>query len=50
MVKNVEAKKAWHVALVSPITDDLDMCDALDAAVTTFFWQPAKINLKKDKI
>ena len=35
--KNVEAKKACSVALISPITDDLDMRDALDSAVTTFF-------------
>ncbi len=33
----VEAKKACRVALVRPITDDPDMRDALDAAVTTFF-------------
>lgn len=37
MAKKVEAKRACRVALVSPITDDLDMRDALDAAVTTFF-------------
>ena len=37
MAKNVEAKRACRVALVSPITDDPDMRDALDAAVTTFF-------------
>ena len=37
IVKNVEVKKACSVALVSPITDDLDMRDALEAAVTTFF-------------
>jgi len=37
MAKNVEAKKACSVAFVSPITDDPDMRDALDAAVTTFF-------------
>jgi nitric oxide reductase NorQ protein len=37
MARNVEAKKACRAALVSPITDDLDMRDALDAAVTTFF-------------
>ncbi len=37
IAKNVEAKKACSVALVSPITDDLDMRDALEAAVTTFF-------------
>ncbi len=37
IAKNVEAKKACQVALVSPVTDDLDMRDALEAAVTTFF-------------
>jgi len=37
IAKNVEVKKACSVALVSPITDDLDMRDALEAAVTTFF-------------
>jgi nitric oxide reductase NorQ protein len=37
IAKGVEAKRACRVALVSPITDDLDMRDALDAAVTTFF-------------
>ena len=37
IVKNVEIKTACRVALVSPITDDPDMRDALDAAVTTFF-------------
>ncbi len=37
IAKHVEAKKACRVALVSPITDDPDMRDALDAAVTTFF-------------
>ncbi|MBI3480928.1 MAG: CbbQ/NirQ/NorQ/GpvN family protein [Nitrosomonadales bacterium] len=34
---NVAAKKACGVALISPITDDPDMRDALDSAVTTFF-------------
>ncbi|MHB8355000.1 MAG: CbbQ/NirQ/NorQ domain-containing protein [Burkholderiales bacterium] len=33
----VEAKNACQVTLVRPITDDPDMRDALDAAVTTFF-------------
>ena len=33
----VEAKNACRVTLVRPITDDPDMRDALDAAVTTFF-------------
>jgi nitric oxide reductase NorQ protein len=37
IAKGVEAKKACRVALVSPITDDADMRDALDAAVKTFF-------------
>ena len=37
IVKNVEVKTACRVALVSPITDDPDMRDALDASVTTFF-------------
>jgi len=37
IAKNVEPKNACRVALVSPITDDLDMRDALDAAVTTYF-------------
>lgn len=37
IAKQVDPKKACRVALVSPITDDLDMRDALDAAVTTFF-------------
>ena len=35
--KGVEPQKACRVALVRPITDDPDMRDALDAAVTTFF-------------
>ncbi len=33
----VEARNACRVTLVRPITDDPDMRDALDAAVTTFF-------------
>ena len=33
----VDAQSACRVALVRPITDDPDMRDALDAAVTTFF-------------
>jgi nitric oxide reductase NorQ protein len=33
----VDSIKACRVALVRPITDDPDMRDALDAAVTTFF-------------
>jgi nitric oxide reductase NorQ protein len=33
----VEAQNACRVTLVRPITDDPDMRDALDAAVTTFF-------------
>jgi len=35
--KGVDAKNACRVALVRPITDDPDMREALDAAVTTFF-------------
>jgi nitric oxide reductase NorQ protein len=37
IAKGVEAKNACRVALVRPITDDPDMRDALDAAVTTYF-------------
>jgi nitric oxide reductase NorQ protein len=37
ITKGVEVKKACCVALIAPITDDPDMRDALDAAVTTFF-------------
>ena len=37
IAKNVDPKNACRVALVRPITDDPDMRDALDAAVTTFF-------------
>jgi nitric oxide reductase NorQ protein len=37
IAKNVDAHAACRVALVRPITDDPDMRDALDAAVTTFF-------------
>ena len=35
--KGVDSKAACRMALVRPITDDPDMRDALDAAVTTFF-------------
>ena len=35
--KGVDAPSACRVALVRPITDDPDMRDALDAAVSTFF-------------
>jgi nitric oxide reductase NorQ protein len=35
--KGVDPLSACRVALVRPITDDPDMRDALDAAVTTFF-------------
>ena len=35
--KGIEPLAACSVALVRPITDDPDMRDALDAAVTTFF-------------
>ena len=37
IAKNVDPVSACRVALVRPITDDPDMRDALDAAVTTFF-------------
>jgi len=37
IVRGVEPKKACDVALVSPITDDPDMRDALEAAVITHF-------------
>jgi len=37
IVKKVEVKKACSVALISPITDDPDMRDALESAITTFF-------------
>jgi nitric oxide reductase NorQ protein len=37
MVQGVAAQAACRVALVRPITDDPDMRDALDAAVSTFF-------------
>ncbi|KXW56610.1 CbbQ/NirQ/NorQ/GpvN family protein [Ferrovum sp. PN-J185] len=37
IAKGVSAHNACRVALVRPITDDPDMRDALDAAVTTFF-------------
>jgi nitric oxide reductase NorQ protein len=37
LAKNVEVHTACRVALISPITDDLDMRDALEAAVKTFF-------------
>jgi nitric oxide reductase NorQ protein len=37
IARGIEAKAACRVALVRPITDDPDMRDALDAAVTTFF-------------
>jgi nitric oxide reductase NorQ protein len=37
IANGVEAKAACRVALVRPITDDPDMRDALDAAVTTYF-------------
>ncbi|MDH4274092.1 MAG: CbbQ/NirQ/NorQ/GpvN family protein [Gammaproteobacteria bacterium] len=37
IAKKVDPKNACRVALVRPITDDPDMRDALDAAVTTFF-------------
>lgn len=37
IAKNVEPLGACRMALVRPITDDPDMRDALDSAVTTFF-------------
>ena len=37
IAKGVEPKNACRVALVRTITDDPDMRDALDAAVTTYF-------------
>jgi nitric oxide reductase NorQ protein len=37
IAKGVVPQSACRVALVRPITDDPDMRDALDAAVTTFF-------------
>jgi nitric oxide reductase NorQ protein len=37
IAKGVAAQAACRVALVRPITDDPDMRDALDAAVSTFF-------------
>jgi nitric oxide reductase NorQ protein len=37
IAKGVDPLAASRVALVRPITDDPDMRDALDAAVTTFF-------------
>ncbi len=37
VAKGVAPRNACRVALVRPITDDPDMRDALDAAVTTFF-------------
>ncbi|MHB1532161.1 CbbQ/NirQ/NorQ domain-containing protein [Acidithiobacillus sp.] len=37
IAKGVEPLAACRVALVRPITDDPDMRDALDAAVTTYF-------------
>ena len=37
IAKGIEPVKACRVALVQPITDDSDMRDALDAAVTTYF-------------
>lgn len=37
IAKGIDPLKACRVALVRPITDDLDMRDALDAAVTTYF-------------
>ena len=36
IAKGVPASDACRIALVRPLTDDPDMRDALDAAVTTF--------------
>jgi nitric oxide reductase NorQ protein len=37
IAKGVAPLAACRVALVRPITDDADMRDALDSAVTTYF-------------
>lgn len=37
IARQVEPKRACRVALISPITDDADMRDALEAAVSTHF-------------
>ncbi|MFV2033359.1 MAG: CbbQ/NirQ/NorQ/GpvN family protein [Gammaproteobacteria bacterium] len=37
MAKGISAKQACSMALVTPLTDDPDMRDTLDAAVATFF-------------
>ena len=37
IAKGIDPQAACRVALVRPLTDDPDMRDALDAAVTTFF-------------
>ncbi len=37
IAKGVESRNACRMTLVRPITDDPDMRDALDAAVTTYF-------------
>ena len=37
IARGVETRRACHVALIAPITDDPDIRDALDAAVVTFF-------------
>jgi nitric oxide reductase NorQ protein len=37
MAQGVEPVAACRVALVRPITDDIDVCDALQATVTSFF-------------
>lgn len=37
IAKGIDPLKACRVALVLPITDDIDMRDALDASVTTYF-------------
>jgi nitric oxide reductase NorQ protein len=37
IARGIEPRAACHMTLVRPITDDPDMRDALDAAVSTFF-------------
>ena len=37
IARGVEPVSACSVALVRPVTDDVDIRDALDAAVRTFF-------------
>jgi nitric oxide reductase NorQ protein len=37
IARGIDPVAACRVTLVRPITDDVDMRDALDAVVTTFF-------------